>query len=90
MTGKTSPAATESYVLRTSTVSPGCAALIAACIVVYPQPEAQTLADAGRQPNVAVTVVVAGPIVTVQTPVPEQPPPLQPSNCEAAVAVNVT
>src|SRR5205823_11484114 len=56
-----------------------------------PVPALPTVRPTGDALNVAVTVVVEV-IVTVQVPVPEQPPPLQPAKVEpvAGVAVKVT
>src|SRR5215831_10095425 len=59
--------------------------------VPLPVPALVTVRPTGDALNVAVTVVVALG-VTVQAPVPVQPPPLQPAKVEpvAGVAVNVT
>jgi hypothetical protein len=63
----------------------------AGVLVMLPLPTRVRLKGKVRGVNVAVTVVAAD-IVTVQAPVPEQPPPLQPVKLEvgSGVAVSVT
>jgi hypothetical protein len=59
--------------------------------VPLPEPPTLTVRLTGSRPNEAVTAVVEVS-VTVQDPVPAQPPPLQPVKVEpsAALAVRVT
>lgn len=61
-------------------------------LVTLPDPDPPTVTvSAGGNPKVAVTLR-SELIVTVQAPVPEQPPPLQPANVDPAdgLAVSVT